>query len=235
MGLAVIGSGLSRTGTMSLKAALETLGFKPCYHASENVKRLSHIRCFYELACHGKPLDWHRIFKNFRATVDAPTCFYYKELLEAFPEARVVHTVREPDSWYDSSYTTIYHMADVVPGWLRKCSRSFRKVIDLMNSYWVGFFDGRFEDRAYAIDKFNQYNAEVVQSVPADRPLVFEVKQGWGSLCAFLGVPVPDVPFPHVNDHKTLVRQMRWLGHIYRGLPVIGVVLVLAVIFFVYF
>ena len=69
--------------------------------------------------------------------------------------------------------------------------------------------------------------------MPADRLLVFDVKQGWEPLCAFLGVLVPDTPFPHVNDHMTLVRQMRWLGYFYRSLPIIGVVLVLAVVLLV--
>ena len=234
MTLTVIGSGLSRTGTMSLKAALEILGFKPCYHASECVKRVSHIEAFYALACLDKPMDWQTIFKNYKATVDAPVCFYYQELMREFPDARVIHTIRDPDRWYDSSYETIYRMADVVPGWLRKCSRTFRHVIALMNSYWEGFFDGRFEEREYAVAKFNEYNSEVMRNVPAERLLVYEVKQGWEPLCAFLGVPVPDVPFPHKNDHQTLIRQLRWLGIFYRSLPFIPVVVILIIIYLVY-
>ena len=234
MSLAVIGSGLSRTGTMSLKVALETLGFKPCYHASENVKRLSHIEAFYMLACHGKPINWKEIFKNFRATVDAPACFHYKTLMEEFPDAKVIHTVRDPERWYDSSYNTIYRMADVVPGWLRNYSKTFQHVIALMNSYWEGFFDGRFEDREYAIDKFNKYNVEVQRSVPSERLLVFDVKQGWEPLCSFLEVPVPETPFPHVNDHETLLRQIRWLGYFYRCIPIVFVILVLVIFYFIF-
>ena len=234
MSLKVIGSGLSRTGTMSLKVALETLGFKPCYHGSVSVRRLSHIEAFYMLACHGQPINWNKIFKNFRATVDAPACFHYKALMDEFPDAKVIHTIRDPERWYDSSYASIYRIQDVAPGWLKKYSKTVRQVIAIMNSYWEGFFDGRFEDREYAIDKFNKYNVEVQRSVPVERLLVIDVKQGWGPLCAFLDVPVPDTPFPHLNDHETLLRQMRWLGYFYRSLPVIFGILVLVIIYFIF-
>jgi len=231
MALEVIGSGLSRTGTMSLKTALEILGFKPCYHGSESVKRISHIDAFYGLACQGKPIDWQMIFRNYKATVDAPACLHYQALMQVYPEAKVIHTIRDPDKWYDSSYENIYRIADVVPGWLQKCSKTFRHVIAIMNSYWVGFFDGRFEDREYAINKFNEYNLEVQQNVPAERLLIYEVKQGWGPLCTFLNVPVPAVPFPHKNDAKTLQRQLKLLSFFYRILPIIPVALLLIIIY----
>jgi len=200
MPIQVIGAGLGRTGTLSLKAALEELGFAKCYHMVEVLARMDDART-WDAAARGEPVDWDRLFSGYRATVDLPGCVFYRELLEKYPEAKVILTVRDPERWYDSARQTIYFARNAFPRWaavLKPRMRVFQRMIDRL---WDGMFRGRFEDRAFAIDAFNRHNEQVRRDVPADRLLVYEISQGWGPLCAFLGVPVPEgKPFPHLND-----------------------------------
>ncbi len=201
MSIQVIGAGLGRTGTLSLKAALEELGFAKCYHPLEVVASLDQART-WDAAAHGEPVDWDRLFAGFRATVDLPGCVFYRELLAKYPEAKVILTVRNPEHWYDSVQQTIHLLGNSFPKWtvllLSPRQRVFQRMLDRLRDR---MFRGRFEDRAFAIDVFNRHNEQVRRDVPADRLLVYEISQGWGPLCAFLGVPVPEgKPFPHLND-----------------------------------
>ena len=200
MPIQVIGAGLGRTGTLSLKAALEGLGFAKCYHMVEVLARMDDART-WDAAARGEPVDWDRLFAGYRATVDLPGCVFYRELLEKYPEAKVILTVRDPERWYDSARQTIYFARTAFPkwaAWLNPRMGAFQRMIDRL---WDGMFRGRFEDRAFAIDAFNRHNEQVRRDVPADRLLVYEISQGWGPLCAFLGVPVAEgKPFPHLND-----------------------------------
>ena len=200
MPIQVIGAGLGRTGTLSLKAALEELGFAKCYHMGEVLARMDDART-WDAAAHGEPVDWDRLFAGYRATVDVPACLFYSELLEKYPGAKVILTVRDPERWYDSMRQTIYFAHHAFPRWaavLNPRMRVFRRMID---GLWERMFRGRFEDRAFAIDVFNRHNEQVRRDIPADRLLVYEISQGWEPLCAFLGLPVPEgKPFPHLND-----------------------------------
>jgi hypothetical protein len=200
MPIQVIGAGLGRTGTLSLKAALEELGFAKCYHMVEVRARMDDART-WDAAARGEPVDWERLFAGYRATVDVPSCMFYRELLEKYPDAKVILTVRDPERWYDSMRQTIYFARTAFPRWaavLDPRMRVFRRMIDRL---WDKMFRGRFEDRASAIDSFNRHNEQVRRDVPADRLLVYEISQGWSPLCAFLGVPFPEgKPFPHLND-----------------------------------
>jgi hypothetical protein len=200
MPIQVIGAGFGRTGTLSLKAALEELGFNKCYHMIEVFARMRDAG-IWAAAGRGEPVDWDSLFAGFRATVDFPSCMFYRELMAKYPEAKVVLTVRDPERWYDSTRETIYFARTAFPKWaavLIPRMRGFRRMVDQI---WGGVFQGRFEDRAFAIDAFNRHNEQVRREVPADRLLVYEISQGWGPLCAFLGAPVPEgKPFPHLND-----------------------------------
>jgi Sulfotransferase domain len=214
--LEVIGAGFGRTGTMSLKVALEELGFGPCYHMIEVFENPEHVEQ-WEAAREGRP-NWEELFRGYRAAVDWPAAAFYEELMERYPDAKVILTVRDPDRWYESARSTIFTIQNVasspilslaglfVPS-LRQMKRVARMARDLA---WEDVFDGRFEDRRGAIEAFDRWNEEVKKRVPAERLLVYEVKDGWGPLCDFLGVAVPEGrPFPHLNDAETFRKRIR--------------------------
>ena len=219
----VIGSGFGRTGTLSLKYALEELGYGPCYHMEEVLKSPAHVAVWHDVA-EGRTVDWHRLFRDYDAAVDFPASIVYRELIEAFPEAKVVHTVRDADRWYESTFETIYRGSSLVPRWwLRAVPRVGRwiEMADLM--IWEGLFDGEFENRERAIERYNSWTAEVIATVPPERLLVFEVKDGWGPLCEFLEVLQPDSEFPNLNDRESMLRRFRRARIVTRVVPLVGV------------
>ena len=201
MPLEVIGAGFGRTGTLSLKLALERLGFAPCYHMTEVLAHPEHVPA-WDAAARGQPVDWDDLFRGYRATVDWPACNFYRELLDRYPDAKVILTVRDPGRWYDSARQTIYQVGRVVPPWLLPLMprmRRFQRMTERL--IWEGTFGGRFEDRDHALAVFHRHSEAVRRAVPPERLLVYEVSEGWGPLCAFLGVPEPaGEPFPRVND-----------------------------------
>jgi hypothetical protein len=216
MTLEVIGAGFGRTGTMSLKVALEELGFGPCYHMSEVFEHPEHIE-LWRAATQGKPVDWEQIFGNYRATVDWPGCTFYKELLERSPNAKVILTVRDPQRWYESAYNTIYRITGAasspifyLASLVMPRAKGIKHARQLINELvWERDLEGRFEDREYVIETFERHNEEVKQRVPAEKLLVYDVKEGWAPLCEFLGVEVPDKPFPHLNDTEVFRGRIR--------------------------
>ncbi len=212
MTLKVIGAGFGRTGTMSLQAALEQLGFGNCYHMQEMFKNRHHPK-LWEDALLGNGAAWDEIFEGYQSTVDWPGCTFYRELMELYPEAKVVLNVRDAERWYDSTFESIYRVPNSLFMHLVKVlvphMRTAYRVVDLV--VWSGTFEGRFAEREHAIDIFNRHNAAVQATVDPDRLLVYNVKEGWEPLCKFLGVPVPkETPFPHLNDKVILQRVLRW-------------------------
>ena len=215
----IIGAGFGRTGTTSTKAALEILGFGPCYQMQETVRHPSHIRTWRALAA-GEMVDWTAFLSGYQATVDWPACEYYRELMDIYPDAKVLLNVRDPDAWYESTAATIYTVTQVVPSWVRRLAPPIDDFVRMNRELiWQGRFGGRFENRAHAIAVFNARIQEVKRAVPADRLLVFDVQEGWEPLCRFLDVPVPDGrPFPHLNEAAQLrmaihfFRILNWLG-----------------------
>lgn len=213
MALKVVGAGFGRTGTLSLKNALEKLGFGPCYHMFEVIERPDHIAMWHRLAFEGV-IDWDLLFKDFQSTVDWPAAHYWRELADHYPGAKVLLSLRSPESWYQSMTDTIYKamtmpVPEDIPPARRQQMEMVRKIVV------EDTFDGRFEDKAHAIEVFNRHNDEVRRTIPPERLLVFDAKQGWEPLCRFLGVPVPDEPFPHLNDTATIqamMKQMRASG-----------------------
>jgi len=207
MALKVVGAGFGRTGTLSLKAALETLGFGPCYHMAEVFPRPEHIAMWHRLAFTNF-MDWDLIFHGFQATVDWPAARWWREIAAHFPDAKVLLSVRDPEAWYKSMIDTIYQpmkspVPEGAPELVRLQNEMARKAI-LSET-----FGNRFEDKSHAIEVFNRHNQEVRDAIAPARLLVFDVREGWAPLCRFLEVPVPDELFPRLNDTATFQAMMQ--------------------------
>jgi hypothetical protein len=197
--LDIIGAGFGRTGTMSLKNALEMLGFGPCHHMLDMFEHPEEIPG-WKRAGQGEPVDWDEIYDGYRSTVDWPGARFWRELVARYPEAKVILTVRDPKSWYDSAYNSIYSaMLPPDPG-TNPVFTQLRDMSELV--VWQGVFDGRFPDVDHALDVFKNHNEAVRREVPADRLLVFDIGDGWKPLCDFLEVPVPAEPFPKLNSRS---------------------------------
>nr|WP_157431234.1 sulfotransferase family protein [Actinomadura hibisca] len=231
----VIGAGLGRTGTGSLKAALERLGFAPCHHMFEVLADADRARSWTEVA-EGRGPDWDAVLGGYRACVDLPVAVYWRELARRYPDAKIILSVRDPERWYASARSTIFRLPRLLrhpllgpplrlalpvaarlatpPPVARAAARpvrwplvrrvaqpvvrlvAFTRMLEALNR---DRRDIAF-DRASALAYFERHNAAVVAEIPADRLLVYQVSEGWPPLCAFLGVPVPDEPFPRAND-----------------------------------
>lgn len=190
MGLKVIGAGYGRTGTLSLKLALEQLGFGPCHHMSEVFTHPESIPLWIG-AADGRA-DWPAIFAGYASAVDWPTATFYEELAAAYPDAKVILTERDPQAWFKSTQATIFARdfpADSSDPWMIMV----RKVVGQL-------FDDQMHDREKLISVFEAHNARVRAVIPPKRLLVYEVSQGWAPLCSFLNVPIPDGPMPKVNS-----------------------------------
>jgi hypothetical protein len=219
MTIKVIGAGFGRTGTKSVQVALEELGFGPCYHMTTLFRAPGESKS-WRAALAGEAIDWRTFLAKYEATVDWPGCTFYQELMAAFPEAKVLLTIREPAQWYNSAAATIYGATRDLPRVIRLISPALGNVIDLINTLiWQKTFDSRFADRDHAIAVFAAHNAEVQRIVPPDRLLVYRVQEGWEPLCRFLAVPVPDKPFPHLNDTANFQRMMKWRRRLAGALP----------------
>lgn len=216
--LKIIGAGFGRTGTLSLKAALEELGFGPCYHMVEVLSHPSRLPQWIA-AVQGEPVNWYEIFEGYQATVDWPGCSFYKELMVAYPDAKVLLSVRDPEKWYDSVANTIYLMsregpnmaarealAKIVPqvgATLPAEGVDLQQMSHLTSFIWGGTFHGKFEDHSHAIEVFLQHIEQVKRDVPPEKLLVYNVQEGWEPLCSFLGVAEPEgKPFPSLNSRE---------------------------------
>lgn len=196
MPLQVIGTGFGRTGTDSMRTALNMLGVGPTHHMLELSDRPELYRLWIELA-HGAAPDWEALFDCYRACMDWPSAYYWRELIELNPQAKVILTWRSAESWWTSFESTILKV------WRWPIEKS-----PLI--HWVGdnVFGGRPDDRAHAIAVYEAHVEEVKATVPADRLLIHRLGDGWGPLCAHLGVPVPAEPYPSRNTTAELQTRM---------------------------
>lgn len=217
MTLKIIGAGLARTGTKSLKQALELLGFGRCFHVVELLQdpaRLSYLDMKNPVGSD----NWDGFFDGFEAAVDYPACYYYETLLQQNPKAKVILTVREPEAWYASVRDTVYRgkpkgfkdIARLVKNLI--FSADMRKVspVFMYNDklIWQGQFESKFEDKDFAIGVYKRHVAQVKETVPVDQLLVYDIKGGWEPLCSFLDRPIPSTPFPHTNTKAELNCKM---------------------------
>ncbi len=210
----VIGAGLPRTGTLSQKVALEMLGFGPCYHMVNVLTNLP-LSQPWEEALDGDA-DWDAIFGEHEATVDWPGSFFYRELADAYPDAKVVLSVRDPEAWEKSMRTTIW---DTIYGQSPAAHISkARELVDpewqhyirLMARMWAaqGIFNGPEIYPGQLAEAITRYQDQVQRNIAPDRLLVWGVGDGWEPLCRFLEVDVPDKPFPRLNDSKMYVDRI---------------------------
>eukprot|EP01100_Stratorugosa_tubuloviscum_P013907 TRINITY_DN716_c0_g1_i4.p1 TRINITY_DN716_c0_g1~~TRINITY_DN716_c0_g1_i4.p1 ORF type:complete len:237 (+),score=77.33 TRINITY_DN716_c0_g1_i4:161-871(+) len=199
MSLKVIGAGFGRTGTLSLKTALEQLGFK-CHHMIEVYNNPKEIP-LWQAAAEGQEIDWDSIFSKYQAAVDWPTARFYEELMKKYPHAKIILGVRNPEAWYKSAQETIYSVGKVSSKSVLRFLPTSKKMRNMANAVvWNGTFNGRFEDKEYALSVFNKHIEQVKAKVPKERLLVFSAEMGWEPLCKFLEVEQPTTPFPRVND-----------------------------------
>jgi hypothetical protein len=200
MPLKVVGAGLGRTGTHSLKLALEQLLDEPCYHMLEVLGHPEHVAPWHQAALGNMP-DWDALFTGYGAAVDWPAAAFWRELGDAYPDSVILLSTRDGAGWWRSCNNTIFEV--------------FRKADDTMPPEWTamikelfGRFAGDTLDEATAVAAYERHNTQVRATAPADRLLDWKPGDGWGPLCEVLGVAVPDEPFPHVNstaEFRTMV------------------------------
>lgn len=232
MTLRVIGVGLGQTGTHSLAAALDILGFGECFHADRMLERrdVRAAQAWLDIA-EGRPARWNEIFAGYRSIASFPAWALYREMLAEYPDARVILTVRDRDRWFADINAGDYAAFKADPRWLFWVSpvkRVMRKLEDLL--ILDRKYQHRLHDKQYALNVFEEHVQEVRSVVPADRLLIFDVKQGWGPLCDFLGAPVPeDRPFPRLNDIASVKARLRRRFFFFRGVEIAALAALLGI------
>ncbi len=201
MTIEVIGAGFGRTGTLSLKFAIEALGLDKCYHMMEVMRNESHA-AQWRKAARGEAVDWDALYTGYRATVDWPSASFWRELRAVYPEAKVILTLRDSQQWYTSVMNTIWKFSSQVTGESRTQLDEAAMERSMMGDeiIWQGVFGGRMEDRDHVIECYERHNQEVIDTVPADKLLVYRPGDGWEPLCGFLQKTVPNTDYPKVNS-----------------------------------
>jgi sulfotransferase family protein len=211
----LIGAGMPRTGTLTQKMSLEMLGLGPCYHMVDVLADLDQAD-LWKQALSGEP-RWNEIFDGYQSTVDWPGGYFYRELADFYPDAKVLLSVRDPEAWERSMRETVWAVrngeslirllssaqAHINPQW-----NGFVGMIDGLLWQGEGTFAAGHSEPVQMIDAMNRHNEEVKAAIPAERLLVWSVTDGWEPLCEFLEVPIPGVPVPHINDRKEFLNRI---------------------------
>ncbi|MHB8490814.1 MAG: sulfotransferase family protein [Solirubrobacteraceae bacterium] len=215
MAFKLIGAGMPRTGTLTQKEALEILGLTPCYHWVNIIADLDQVPVWTR-AMDGEAI-WDEVFDGVQATVDWPGGHFWRQLADHYPDAKVLLSVRDPEPWERSFRETIWNMGH--GGSLLHLMSSARAQVDPRWKRYVALVErmfwspeGSFADSDGSAERFiaafERHNEAVKQAVPPERLLVWSVTEGWGPLCEFLEVDVPDQPLPHVNDRETFLGRV---------------------------
>lgn len=217
MSIKIIGAGFPRTGTTTLKTCLETLGFKHVYHMKELLVNPHMLHYWKTLDATGDT-DWDGLYKGYDATVDFPGYPWYKEHMKRYPDAKVILTVRDFDAWYKSVDSTVFRAGPQTPGEKIKMMGKLltngraRNVVKCIKFFKKRFFaeelQGKFEDKAFAKKVWEDHLASVKATVPKEKLLVYDVRDGWGPLCKFLGVPEPSEALPHLNKKENFKEML---------------------------
>jgi hypothetical protein len=192
MDIAVVGAGVGRTGTHSLKLALEQLLDAPCHHMIEILGDPGQVPAWID-AIEGRPVDWATMLARYRAIVDWPGGSFWPELSQAYPNALMLLSVRDPESWYRSASNTIFLTFDSVPP-------EMAPWLDAVRTLLHDRFSDRFDDPSAMMDAYVRHNAAVRAGVPSARLLEWNLGDGWEPICDRLGLPVPADPFPVTNS-----------------------------------
>jgi hypothetical protein len=197
MPLDIVGAGFGRTGTNSLKIALEMLGFGPCHHMFEVRERPEQIR-FWAAAARGERSDWDTVFRDFRSAVDWPSAYFWRDIAAHYPKAPVILSVRSDEAWVTSIQATIYESLKSRHQRTDPLAREQGEMVyDIIERRT---FSERLGEREHALAVYRAHNAAVRAAIEPGRLLVYDVAEGWEPLCRHLGVPVPAEPFPRTNS-----------------------------------
>jgi len=208
MTIEILGAGFGRTGTNSLKLALEEIGLGPCYHMHEVAKNTGHVD-LWDSAIHKGHFDADILYKNYKSAVDWPTVAFLPFLIKKYPEAKIILTLRDPSEWYESAKCTIFEA--MLSGSLNPDMDARRRVAMSRRLILERTFSEKYFDKEYCINVYEKHIESVVEAVPKERLLKYSVTEGWGSLCRFLDVSIPNTPFPVTNDRKSfLAKKPSW-------------------------
>ncbi|MEZ4796833.1 MAG: sulfotransferase [Flavobacteriaceae bacterium] len=218
MSIKVIGAGFPRTGTTTLKKALETLGYKDTYHFKDLIANPKKLKYWKDLEEKGDT-NFEALFDGFQATVDFPGYPYYKILLKKYPDAKVILTKRDVDKWYESTLKTVWKagpqtvLAKIVLLTKMLFNTSLRhtfKCIKFMRStYLKKQFSNNFASETHAKEVFFKHIEEVKNHVPENQLLIYDVSEGWQPLCNFLDKPIPKEDFPHLNKKENFHEMVK--------------------------
>ena len=216
----VICAGWGRTGTRSLKYALQTLLKAPAYHMQNILLNKKDAKLWYNIIFNNpQKNNWEKIYSGYGACLDFPSCNYYKELMKEYPDAKVILTIRDENSWI-KSWNTLNNQI------IKSITFRFFSKIPFTSFYLQkrihneailgpnGLFKGLKTDSEIK-NEFLKWNQSVINYVPKDRLLVYKVKDGWEPLCEFLNVSKPDIPFFHKNKTKNMGHMSRFIGSIF--------------------
>jgi len=211
MTLKLIGAGLGRTGTASLKIALEQIGYGPCYHMREVFPRPdAHVfwrdAFAQSLQPGGVTLDYAKVFEGFVSTVDWPACHFWRDLAIRYPDAKVLLSLRDPESWWKSVQATIFNP---IKRALAAPEVGSPAMVQMFKNLVAAAIGCDLDDKESVLAMFKRHNEAVITQVPKDRLLVFEALQGWEPLCRFLDVPVPGTPYPKTNTTEDFLAQWK--------------------------
>jgi hypothetical protein len=200
--LEIIGAGFGRTGTHSLALALDKLGFGPCYTIQEVANNHDHTQ-FWNNAMNGKKVDWYHLFSSYKSCVEWPSVFFFQELAYRFPQAKFILTLREPETWYESASKTIFEALELSafnpdPKKRENSNMNRRLILECT-------FEGRHHDREFATEVYRKHIQRVIDFIPGERLLQFDVRDGWEPLCKFFQKPIPQEPFPWLNARSAFI------------------------------
>ncbi|MEQ9490013.1 MAG: sulfotransferase [Alphaproteobacteria bacterium] len=206
MTLSVIGAGFGRTGTLSIKMALEQLGFGPCHHMHEVLEHPEQLP-HWEALARGEAVDWNAVFDGYASSIDWPSAHYWRELAAFYPDAKVILSTRPPEKWLKSFSATIkpvLEMRGEIPD--PHVSATMKMADGIITKKTFG---NALDDDAAVLAAYRKRIEDVTSTLPRERLLVFDVAEGWIPLCAFLGKPAPDNEFPRSNSQAEFWAAVR--------------------------